>query len=85
MVERHIDPLDQASEATAEMVAGAVEARRLAAAPQQVPNAEGIYPHTHCVEEDCGVELPLERLKLGRIRCVDCQEIIEKRAKSRGR
>lgn len=85
MAERHTDPLDQASAVTEDLVAGAVEARRRAAAPQQEPNERGEYPHPYCVEEDCGVELPIERLKLGRVRCVDCQTRIEKRQKQRYR
>ena len=81
MAERHTDPLDQASANTEEMLAGAVEARRLAAAPQQTPDENGNYKILFCVEEDCGVELPIERLKMGRVRCVDCQAAIEKRSR----
>lgn len=30
---------------------------------------------------DCSDEMPVERLKLGRIRCVRCQTLLEKRRK----
>lgn len=44
-------------------------------APERHPDFDG----EHCVEADCGVRLPNLRLQLGRIRCVDCQELLEKR------
>ncbi len=37
----------------------------------------------HCVEADCGAELPQARLDLGRIRCVSCQELLENRQRRR--
>ncbi len=83
MTERHIDPLDQASANAQDLIEGLVAARRRDAAPQQVPDAEGKYKILECIEEDCGVELPIERLRLGCIRCVDCQERLEKRNKLR--
>ena len=83
MTERHIDPLDQASANAEDLIEGLVAERRRAAAPQQVPDEHGKYRFTECVEEDCGVDLPIERLRLGRIRCVDCQERLEKRNKQR--
>lgn len=79
MTERYTDPLDQASANTDDLIASAVEAQRRQAAPQQEPDNSGKYAITHCVEEVCGVELRIERLKLGYIRCVDCQRELEGR------
>ena len=81
-LERQIDPLDQAAQTAGEMVNDGVAAIRRAAAYEQVPDENGVYPHTHCIEEDCGEELPIERLKLGRVRCVTCQSLREKRTGS---
>ena len=47
--------------------------------PQQEPDEHGEYPHVECV--DCGDELPVERLRLGRVYCVACQELIELRGR----
>lgn len=33
----------------------------------------------HCL--DCDIEIPESRLKLGKIRCVDCQQLLEDREK----
>lgn len=33
----------------------------------------------HCI--DCLIEIPLKRLEMGRIRCVDCQSLLEKEEK----
>lgn len=45
--------------------------------PEQEPDEHGNYPHPDCVE--CGNELPQARLKLGRILCVECQTVKERR------
>lgn len=42
--------------------------------PEFHPNFDG-----HCVNPDCGEPLPEERIKHGRIYCVTCQEIIERK------
>ena len=47
----------------------------VACAPQTHPNFDGV----HCVEADCGDEIPAGRLSLGRVRCRECQERIERR------
>lgn len=51
---------------------------------------EQIRPETHpdfdgetCVS--CGDDIPPERLKMGRVRCVYCQDELEKRAKLMGK
>ena len=33
------------------------------------------FDHVHCV--DCGEDIPLARLKLGKVRCFDCQSTLE--------
>lgn len=72
--EKANDIIDQASELTDFMTEAAVKDHRSRIAPESHPRFDGV----HCVEEECGVELPEERLSLGRIRCVDCQERVEK-------
>lgn len=49
------------------------ERARLLARPETHPDFDG----SHCV--DCDDELPAFRLKIGRVRCVDCQQAIEDR------
>jgi RNA polymerase-binding transcription factor DksA len=49
----------------------AIAAVLRAAQPQKHPRFNG---HS-CV--DCGATIPQERLNLGRVLCVDCQEIVE--------
>lgn len=45
------------------------------------PETHPAFDGVHCVEEDCGVDIPHARLAMGRIRCVDCQALLEKRAR----
>ena len=33
----------------------------------------------HCIEEDCGDEIPAARLAQGKFRCVTCQTLKERR------
>ena len=37
-----------------------------------------LWDGIHCVEPDCEIELPEARAALCRIRCVDCQVLLEK-------
>lgn len=67
--DKSADILDQAAGLTEFITERAVKQRRALAAPETHPDFDG----KHCVEEDCGVEIPGERLALGRVRCVDCQ------------
>lgn len=46
--------------------------------PETHPEFDG----KHCV--DCDTEIPLKRLELHRVRCVDCQSLLEER-RARGR
>lgn len=36
---------------------------------------------THCIETDCGLELPELRRKRGRERCTECETSLERRKK----
>jgi hypothetical protein len=75
------DILDQAAAVTDFLTEHAVDAQRALAAPEQHPRFDG----KHCVEDDCGIELPSARLALGRVRCVDCQGRLEANLKQRGK
>lgn len=72
--ERSSDVLDTGTQLAEEERATREREVRDAARPETHPNFDG----KHCVEEDCGEEIPEERLKLGRVRCVDCQGRREK-------
>ena len=81
-MERQPDPVDQASAQTDAWNVDMVSRLRRAAAPQQpIPEDGKSFKYTRCVEEDCGEDLPIERLMAGRIRCVDCQSRLEKQQK----
>lgn len=65
------DPSDQATKLEFQHNADSLAAIRRANAPQSHPDFDGV----HCL--DCDTEIPRERLAAGRIRCTDCQSIIE--------
>jgi RNA polymerase-binding transcription factor DksA len=69
------DPADIAGETIVVCIQEAVARVRGKSAPEHDARFDG----AHCVEEDCGVALPRERLNLGRVRCVDCQALAERR------
>lgn len=72
--ERATDLIDQASQASELFLEADISQARKGVEPEKHPDFDG----KHCVEEDCGVEIPQKRLAHGRVRCVDCQERIEK-------
>lgn len=76
-LEKFADETDRASALDMVHQQESVLAARLRAAPQQVPNEQGEYAITECV--DCGEGIIEARLKHGFIRCVDCAERKEKR------
>lgn len=78
MTERYSDPLDAASELADEMNSRAIANFRNAAKPETHDDFDG----EHCV--DCDDDIPRERLAMGRIRCVCCQTILERRRQGRG-
>lgn len=69
------DDLDRAAELTQQLADAAIMEAQRAAAPQQVQCVDGSWPNPEC---ECGEEIPIERLRLGRIRCVDCQDRLER-------
>jgi len=62
-----------------------IKAAQLAAMPEhsrKLANGKLMFPdfdHLHCY--DCDEEIPHERLALGKVRCVTCQTLLERRAK----
>lgn len=74
---RFTDIIDAAQAAQERLNSDAQAEVQARAAPQTDPLFDG----KHCIEPDCGVTIPMARRKLGRIRCVVCQEILEKKGK----
>lgn len=70
-----MDIVDSGNDTAALFARVAEEAARGKSAIENHPNYDGI----HCVELDCGVEIPADRRALGRVRCIDCQELLERR------
>lgn len=70
------DPLDQAAALSQSLSDDGVAAASRLAAPEQVQNSDGSWPITECVS--CYGDLG-PRLALGKVRCLRCQEIYEKR------
>lgn len=84
------DVLDRGVGITMRATADAERAVRLLTEPQSIPNPDGkggriyqvkqpdgTYPIPECVS--CFDEIPLLRMEMGRIRCVHCQEFLEKK------
>ncbi len=69
------DDLDRAAELTMQLADAAVVESQRAIAPQQVRLPDGSWPNPEC---ECGEPIPEARLRLGRIRCVECQSILER-------
>lgn len=67
------DETDQAQWIQLAEQASYQERARKANAPEFDPEFDGL----HCIE--CDAEIPAARLKLHKIRCVDCQEELENR------
>lgn len=74
MNDKNADVLDQASVVTDLLTTKLIERQRELAKPEKHPDFDG----RHCVEEECGESIPDERLGLGKIRCISCQELLEK-------
>jgi RNA polymerase-binding transcription factor DksA len=75
-VEREADVLDQASQTSELFIEAGIAASVDACAPETHPDFDG----KTCVE--CGDDIPDGRLALMRVRCVRCQERVERRARS---
>lgn len=70
MDENHFEMAERLEQAQRD---SAIKQASKSAAPETHPDFDG----THCV--DCDIEIPEGRLKLGKVRCVDCQSHLEKR------
>ena len=77
VLEACADILDQASNVTLASTANQIAHLSHLAAPEQVQNEDGTWPTTECV--DCDSEIEEGRLNLGKVRCIRCQEILEKK------
>lgn len=73
----YADELDRAAAIADAINTEGVDKSREFMKPQQERDENGEWPIKECV--DCDDELPVERLNLARIRCVTCQEKLEKR------
>ena len=70
------DNLDRAATLTQQLADAAVDEVRRAALPEQVQRADGTWPSPDC---ECGEAIPEGRLVLGKIRCIHCQMVLERR------
>lgn len=73
------DEAEIASSIEMGFLAQSLNAQRELIAPEKHPDFDG----ETCVS--CGDDMPEERLKMGRVRCVYCQEALEKRNKLMGK
>ena len=71
------DILDQASNVTLASTANQIAHLSYLAAPEQVQNEDGTWPVTECTS--CGNDIEEGRLNLGKVRCLRCQETLEKK------
>jgi RNA polymerase-binding transcription factor DksA len=69
------DESDRASAIEAQFNEDALEQARRKIAPETSPDFDGL----HCI--DCGEKIMAARLKLGKIRCIDCQTLKEKQSR----
>lgn len=77
VLEACADILDQASNVTLASTANQIAHLSYLAAPEQERDAEGNWQVTECL--DCGEEIEEGRLNLGKVRCLRCQETLEKK------
>jgi RNA polymerase-binding transcription factor DksA len=77
------DPIDRASYIADVANREAEEHYRRLAAPEQVKGADGKWETEECV--DCGEDIEPQRLEMGKVRCIACQTIKEKREKNYAR
>lgn len=74
-----LDEADQASLFQIAETEQALASIRNKVAPESHPDFDGFS----CV--DCGDDIPSDRLKLGKVRCVHCQTSLEEKAKQYAR
>ena len=77
VLEACADILDQASNVTLASTANQIAHLSYLAAPEQVQNEDGTWPVTECTS--CGNDIEEGRLNLGKVRCLRCQETLEKK------
>ena len=77
VLEACADILDQASNVTLASTANQIAHLSHLAAPEQVQNEDGTWPVTECIS--CGCDIELGRLELAKVRCLRCQETLEKK------
>lgn len=70
------DDIDKANELAQRMNDHAVAQAMAKSKPEQVQNPDGSWPVTEC--DDCGIDIEPGRVALGKIRCITCQEALEK-------
>jgi RNA polymerase-binding transcription factor DksA len=73
---READNIDRASDLALQQTEDSINEVRRAARPEQ-EKIDGEWKQKEC--DDCGDEIPLARLNLGKIRCVFCQSALERR------
>ena len=89
MIEKSADEFDVASQLAdqaneqARLRMAAAEALRIRRT--QIAINDGDFDGIHCVEPDCGVELPATRVANHCMRCTACETRLEKQNKLRGR
>ncbi|VTU31858.1 hypothetical protein H4CHR_02893 [Variovorax sp. PBS-H4] len=69
------DNLDRAADLTRALAEAQIAAVRRQVKPEQVQNPDGTWPIVACIE--CDADLG-QRLALGKIRCVTCQDLRER-------
>lgn len=70
------DDLDRASELSQRMTDSSILRVRKLVKVEQIQNADGTWPTCECV--DCGDAIPPLRLAMAKIRCVECQTLVER-------
>ena len=73
------DSLDEAAALTQILSDAQVAAVRALVRPEQLQNADGTWPHEDCVR--CGGDLG-QRMLMGKVRCIVCQQRLETQAKT---
>ena len=77
VLEACADILDQASNVTLASTANQIAHLSFLAAPEQRRDEDGNWETLECV--DCGCDIEEGRLNLGKVRCLRCQETLEKK------
>lgn len=73
---KYTEQVDQANQIAEEFTAAHIHRIQQRNKPEQVQNPDGTWPINECI--DCGDPIPEGRLALGKVRCIDCQELKER-------